>query len=90
MTTGFLNKFLPGLSSTYGPNQPCDVHFQIKTLTNFVSSATNQNISLKGDLDLAIWVHTVDGQFVKAAELMLNSVAYQGTLLVENGYDLSI
>ena len=41
LTTGFLNKFLPGLSSTYGPDQPCDIHFQITSLSNFVSSDVN-------------------------------------------------
>jgi len=90
LTTGFLNKFLPGLSSTYGPNQPCDVHFSITSLTNFVSSEANQNVALQGNMDLQLWVHTADGQYVMAVELSLTNIAYQGSLLVENGYDLSI
>lgn len=90
MTTGFLNKFLPGLSSTFGPDQPCDVLFSIESLNNFVSSEIDQNVSLQGDLNLQVWVHAIDGTYVKAVELLLSSVLYKGTLMVENEYDLSM
>lgn len=78
MTTGYLNKFLPGLSATYGPDQYCDIHGKVVSLSNFVSSEANQNVSLIGDLDVAIWVHAADGSYVNAAELLLKSVAYKG------------
>lgn len=37
-----------------------------------------------------MWVHAADGTYVKAVDLLLKQVAYQGQLLVENGYDLGI
>jgi len=45
---------------------------------------------MNGDLNLQVWVEMADGTTQKAVELLLTSVAYQGSLLIENGYDLCI
>lgn len=56
-----------------------------------MSSEANQNVALKGDLVLQVWVHTVDGSFVEACSLLLSSVQYQGSLLVADaGYGVAI
>lgn len=91
LDTGFLNKFLPGLSATYGPDQPCDIHFQITELGDFVSSEVNQNVALVGDIVLQVWVHTVEGTKVEACSLLLQQVAYQGSLSVgDAGYGVAL
>jgi len=71
LTTGFLNKFLPGLSKTYGSDQPCDIHFTILSIDDYTTSESAQGISLFGDLNLQVWVETTAGTTEKAVELLL-------------------
>lgn len=75
MTTGQLNALLPGLSSTYGPNQPVDIEIDIHWLGNFQSFEDKQEVLVAGDLDLKFFVHDTKGKVQNACGIALENVS---------------
>ena len=79
LTCSLVDILLPGISSVYGADSIVDIYFDTKSLSGFTTSATDQDVTVNGDVVLQFWPR-FNGTTELAVELDAQNIKFIGDI----------